>query len=250
MADIAALVTVHGETVLAGPTFGSAEAAIAQAELAGLTVERRIGFDRPKPGVLDHFEQSAFDGWIKTVHDFGDQGATRNALAQLAGADFLAFLDADDLWSENFLSEGTLELKRLRDQGVKAIAHPEVNWFFEGHNNCLQLLSSDDPLMTPEYCVFANPYDAMGLAPREAHLDFPYGGRDTAAGYAVEDWQWSLETLAAGWKHVVIENTIVFKRRQAMSQSRIATQAAAVVRNYEPLRIDRLSQLIPTSSSG
>lgn len=243
MADIAALVTVHAETAMAAPTFASADAAIARAEQAGFTVERRIGFDNPAPGVLDYFSQPVFDGWDREVFDFRDQGATRNALARSSRARFLAFLDADDLWSENWLARAAELLACAEAAGERVIAHPEVNWFFEGHNTCLFKLPQEDPFFLPEYFLFTNCYDALCMAPREAHLKFPYAPRDLKAGYAIEDWQWSVETMDDGWIHRYVPDTLIFKRKQRQSQSANAVRASAVIRNHDPLRLDRVGSL-------
>lgn len=249
MNDIGVLITVHSETALAGPTFASADAAILAAEQAGFTVERRIGFDNPSETVLEHFTQPAFAAWEKTVYSFKDQGATRDALAQASNARFLAFLDADDLWSENWLLEAARVLDKAEKSGQRVIAHPEANWIFEGSNGCLLKIDQDDPYFLPEYFCFANYYDALCMAPRAAHLDVPYAPRDIKAGYALEDWQWNIETMQAGWCHRHVPDTLIFKRRQAMSQTIQASRSAAVIRNHSPLQIDKIGDLAKAHTS-
>lgn len=239
--DISAIVTAHAETVLAGPGMRSAEIAIAQAEAAGLCVERIIGLDNPTPGARAFFEQPTLDGWRRIDMSFRDQGRARNHLSEVSEGDWIAFLDADDLWSENWLVEAA---RRAEAQGSrKIIVHPELNWFFDRQASILANIPQDSPLMAPEYFYVANYYDALSFAPREAHLEHPFAKRDVPNGFAHEDMQWAIETMAAGYFHAVAQDTIIFKRRQAMSQTIRASQGAASIYAIEPMFIDRIRDL-------
>ncbi|MGB0660091.1 MAG: glycosyltransferase family A protein [Mangrovicoccus sp.] len=243
MADLAVLVTMHSETVIAGPSFRSADDAIAEAEKAGFTVERLIGVDNATPETEAYLAQPYFDNWRKIPYSFKDQGLVRNALAEAATAKWLAFLDADDLFSENWLVEAATRLKAAEEAGEKLIVHPEFNWFFEGIASLLCKIGQDDPNYAPYYYYFGNYYDALCVAPRQAHLDHPYAKRDIPNGFAREDWQWSIETTAGGWFHEILPDTVIFKRRQADSQSGAAGRRQAQVRDLEAMRIDQIRTL-------
>lgn len=241
MTDITAIVTAHSETVLAGPSMASAEAAIAQAEAAGFAVERLIGLDSATEACRSYFSQEAFAAWRRVEFSFRDQGQARNALVREATGRWIAFLDADDLWSENWLIEAARLLVAAGEDRI--VVHPELNWFFEKQASILVKVPQDDPLMLPHCLYFANYYDALAMAPREAHLDWPYADRDLGAGFALEDLQWNIETMADGWRHVVARDTIVFKRRREMSQNIRASQRAAVIRDLDAMRIDHVAHL-------
>ena len=71
-------------------------------------------------------------------------------------------------------------------------------------------VAQDSPLFTPHFLYVQNCYDTLCLAPREAHLQLPYGGRDMVNGLSREDWQFAVETMSRGWKHVVVPDTIIF----------------------------------------
>jgi hypothetical protein len=62
-ADVTVVVTVHSETLVAGPTMESAEQAIAAAEAAGHSVERILVLDNPPEATSAYFRQPAFDAW-------------------------------------------------------------------------------------------------------------------------------------------------------------------------------------------
>ncbi|MEO1611783.1 MAG: glycosyltransferase family A protein, partial [Pseudomonadota bacterium] len=147
--DITAIVTAHNETVLAGPTMRSAEAAIAEAEAAGLRVERLIGLDEPTPGARVFFEQPEFADWRVMTMSYRDQGKARNHLAALAEGSWIAFLDADDLWSENWLTAAFAQAGAHGSR--KVIVHPELNWFFDRQATILANVAQDSPFMAPAY---------------------------------------------------------------------------------------------------
>lgn len=240
--DLTLAVTAHNETAVAGPTFASAEAAVAEVRALGLTVELLIGMDTPTPECRTYMTQPALTDWQVSEHAFRDQGKTRNALATQARGRWLAFLDADDLISENWLSAAITLLQTAPAQ-ERLIVHPELTWQFDAAFSVYAAPGQDDALFSPHALAVANMYDALCLAPRQVWLDHPYPDRDIPAGYAFEDWQWAIETMAAGWQHVVARDTVIFKRRRDASQTHQAKARAATVRPITPLAIDQLSAL-------
>ena len=240
--DLTLAVTFHSETLLAGPTLKSAEAALAPLEAAGLRVERLIGLDSPSDATRAYLDQPDFAGWRHSEHAFRDQGRTRNALAGAARGRWLAFLDGDDLLSENWLSGA---VRMLTDAGPEArlIVHPELHWQFDAVQGVMVNPAQSDRLFLPQYFALANYYDALCVAPRAAWLAHPFADRDIAGGFAFEDWQWGVETMAAGWQHVVARDTVIFKRRRDRSQTHESKSRAAVIRAHPALAIDRLADL-------
>ena len=88
---------------------------------------------------------------------------------------------------------------------------------FDGGQYLLQNVDQDSPLFTPHFFYVRNYYDSLCLTPREAHLEVPYIHRDIPNGLSYQDWQFAMETMAMGWKHVVVPDTIIFKRRRDFS---------------------------------
>ncbi|MCV0396080.1 MAG: glycosyltransferase family 2 protein [Rhizobiaceae bacterium] len=247
--DITVAVTAHNESVVAGPTMRSAEAAIAEAEAAGYTIERLVGLDRPTPECAQFFGQPDLSAWSLSEHDFGDPFRVRNAIAERASGKYIAFLDADDLYSENWLAMAARRLDEAERADERVIVHPELNWIFESSEVVFVKPDQDSYLFNPYYLYFANYYDMLSMAPRQALIEKPYGPRDIQNGFGYQDWQWNVETMGLGWKHVVVKDTVIFKRRRAMSVSVENVQRKAVIRAMEPLAIDRVNLLKPTASS-
>lgn len=241
--DISLILTVHSESAVAGPTIRSAESAIDVARSKGLVVETLLGMDAPTEDCVEFCEQSRLSAWKKHRFTFCDQGRARNALAKLATGRWIAFLDGDDLISENWLSAASLLLREAQDGNGKIIVHPEINWGFDMDNFILAKTAQTDPLFTPYYFAVANYYDALCMAPRNAFIEIPYATRDVEAGFAYEDWQWNIETMDLGWRHVVAPDTIIFKRRREGSQTLESSERRACIRQIVPMAVDQIKNL-------
>jgi hypothetical protein len=243
MTDLTLIVTAHDETVVSGPTMRSADLAVAAAREAGLTVQPIIVLDRATAGTTAYFTQPRFDGWETRVFDEGDLGRVRNAVVPDTDGRFVAFLDADDLFSENWLAAGVAVLDAARERGERAIAHPELNMVFDGTRSVLVNIPDDSPLFTPYYLYVRHYYDSLLLAPREAHLEIPYVGRDVPNGLSYQDFQFTIETFAAGWRHLVVPDTVIFKRRRDFSLVTESNARRSVVRSLPAMAIDRVAEL-------
>ena len=244
--DLTLIVTAHSETLVCGPTMESADLAVEAARAAGHTVRTIIALDNATEPTTEYFQRPDFDHWERLVMHEGDPGRVRNVLVPQTESRYIAFLDADDLFSENWLSEGVSALTAADERGEKVIAHPEVNLIFDGGTQLNHNVSQDSPLFTPYFLYVRNCYDTLCLTPREAHLQVPYGGRDIANGISREDWQFAVETMARGWKHVVVPDTIIFKRRRDFSMMVESAGRKALLRSLPEMAIDRIRGL-PTA---
>jgi hypothetical protein len=241
--DITVAVTAHAESVVSGPTMRSAEIAIKAAESEGFSVERLVGFDAPSDLCRDFFSQQAFSDWKSYDFEFRDQGRTRNALTEISTARWVAVLDADDLVSENWFASCCRLLGQAERSGQRVIVHPELNWVFDAGTFVFTKPAQDDSIFAPQYFAITNYYDAVCTAPREAFVKTRYPDRNIPAGFAFEDWQWNIETMAKGWCHVVAMDTIIFKRRRDSSQTHESRGRVSVIRQLEPMAIDRVMKL-------
>ena len=246
--DLTLIVTAHNETLVCGPTMEAADRAIEAARAAGHTVQPIIALDNASEETSEYFHQPHFDQWERWVRHEGDLGRVRNALVPETDGRFIAFLDADDIFSENWLADGVDVLKAAEERGEKVIAHPEVNIIFDGAKYLLQNVAQDSPLFTPHFLYVRNCYDSLCLTPREAHLDIPYIHRDIKNGLSYQDWQFAIETMARGWKHVLVEDTIIFKRRRDFSLVVESRGRISMVRSLPEMAIDRVRDL-PTSDA-
>ena len=225
--DISAVLTAHHEGMLAGISLHSMLDAMEHARQAGLSCELVIVLDQPNEATREMFSEAEENGWKIAEVDFGDQGKARNHAIGMCEGRYIAFNDADDLWSENWLTEAH---RMCESDPGRIIAHPEVDWFFQENNNLFFHIDQTDPAFDPAILRFINCWDALCMAPREAYEKFPFCDRDIDTGFAFEDWQWNCQTLEAGYVHRVVPNTIHFKRRRKGSQTLEASARRALVR--------------------
>lgn len=214
MTDISIIITGHREGILSGATLQSARAAIENVRANGAETEVIIVLDRP-----DDLTCSIMSG-VKglssklIVTDHGDPGLARNSGIQEARGEFSTFLDADDLWSENWLQEAwTAANKR-----PGAIWHSHCNIIFGQERNLWWHIDSEGPLFDPDYLSWANYWDAMSFAATKIYQEIPFRANDLKAGFGHEDWHWNVQTISKGIAHKPVRETIHFKRRRANSQ--------------------------------
>jgi hypothetical protein len=241
--DLSLIVTAHDETLVCGPTMESADVAVDAARAAGYSVQTIIALDKATDATTDYFHQPDYDHWERWIMDEGDLGRVRNALLPQTAGRFIAFLDADDLFSENWLADGLDALTAAAERGERVIAHPEVNIVFDGGKYLWQNVDQDSPLFTPHFLYVRNCYDSLCLAPREAHLESPYVTRDVPNGLSYQDWQFAVEAMARGWKHVVVPDTIIFKRRRDFSLVVESRNRKSIIRSLPEMSIDRIRDL-------
>lgn len=225
--DISAIITAHHEGVMAGVSLRSLLSATAMARDEGLEVEVIIMLDNPDPTTASVFSDAEIHGWRLETVAYGDQGKVRNQAVKLSRGEYIAFLDGDDLWSENWLTAAHAVC--ASDPG-RIICHPEVDWFFGSNNNRFFHADQTDPRFEPAFLRFGNYWDALCMAPREAYLRHPFSDREIAKGYAYEDWHWNCETFTSGMVHRIAEETIHFKRRREGSQTMEASSNKSVPR--------------------
>jgi hypothetical protein len=248
--DLSLVVTVHNETLVCGPTIESADVAVEAARSAGYTVETIIALDKATEAATEYVHQPAFDHWDRWGLHEGDLGMVRNAVVSRVQGRHVAFLDADDLFSANWLARGLAVLEAARDRGERVIAHPEVNLTFDGAIGVHQNVEQDSPLFTPYFLYMRNCYDSLCMTPREAHREVPYVHRDIPNGLSYQDWQFAIETMARGWKHVVVPETVIFKRRRDFSLGIESKSRRSLVRSLPEMAIDRIRDLARPRSSG
>ncbi|PWN01778.1 hypothetical protein DJ010_17265 [Nocardioides silvaticus] len=231
MADVTAILTAHGEGVMAGLSFRSLLDAVGVARADGIDVEVLVVLDNPTAATAAVLAEADRHGAAVATVSYADQGKVRNHAVGLAAGGHVAFLDGDDLWSENWL----VDAYRLCAESVRTIAHPELNWFFGDQQNLYFLPDQTDPAFDPAFLRVANPWDALCLAPRAAYVEHPFADRAVADGYAYEDWHWMLETYRGGYVHRVVPETIHFKRRREGSQFVQARSRRVLTRPSEVL---------------
>ncbi|MFT4084316.1 MAG: glycosyltransferase family A protein [Nocardioides sp.] len=232
--QITTILTGHAEGQLIGVTFRSMLDAVAAARATGLEVEMMVVLDKPDPATAEALAEAEEHGCrvLRVSFPAADHASVRNHAVEQARGEYVAFLDGDDLWTENWLVEAHAMCQT--DPG-RVIAHPEVDWIFDHGSNLWFLLDQTDPAFDPAYLRVFNYWDVLCLAPRAAYLEHPRQPRAIEAGYAYEDWHWNLQTVGAGYLHRVVPETIHFKRRRKASQLTVAISNRSLTPDHELL---------------
>jgi len=231
--DLTCIITGHREGRLAVPSLRSFWAAIEVARAAGFKVEALLCLDRPDELTEGLFNKYKNDASAVDTYDVADQGKVRNGAVAKAKGKYCAFLDADDLWAENWLVEA---LTFLKDKPETHIAHPHYNYFFEKQATIFTHIDQESDEFRLDLLRVANYWDALCVCPTEIYRQIPFCDRDIAGGYAYEDWFWNCETVAAGFIHKVVPETVLFKRRQESSQTVKASANKSLTRRHPLLK--------------
>jgi glycosyltransferase involved in cell wall biosynthesis len=215
---VSIIITAHNEGVLLGPTLKSADAAIIEFQRGGGLCEKLIGLDKPNRETRDYLRYSkAAHGWKVFNYEHGDPGELRNSLVRRSTGTHIAFLDGDDLFSPNWLKRCAEVWARSNNE--RLILHPEVNWIFDESNHVWFKTDMASRLFTPFYFYFGNHYDTLCFGPKRCFTEIPYERKERNKGYGYEDWAWNMSTIASGWAHKIVPNTVIFKRRRLNSVS-------------------------------
>jgi len=226
MTDITAAITAHREGLLAGPALRSFAAAVAHARAAGLSVETLAVLDRPDALTRSVFQSVAAGSLRVVLNDGGDPALARGRAVAEAQGEHVAFLDADDMWSENWL---TAAHGLVRQSAKPVVAHSEINVVFGKVRAIWWHADSAAAGFDVDFQRVGNYWDAMCLARRDVFEAYPFRRNDLKAGYGHEDWHWNNVTLAAGVAHRPVPGTVHFKRRREGSQMELCDDGDVVV---------------------
>jgi glycosyltransferase involved in cell wall biosynthesis len=205
--DLTFVITAHAEGIIAHKTMLSVEAALSELS-ADTTYEVLISIDNGDSSTLDYFRRYNNKPYYSVYPvNFRDLSASRNNAARLAKGEYIAFLDADDLVSSNWLA-AAYEIVSSKF----AIVHPEYSITFGDGNLIWKKRSSSDTTYDTLCMVDNNLWDSPSMAHRDIYLQHPYAPNGNGFGY--EDKQFNSETMAAGIPHVVAPQTLLFVRRK------------------------------------
>jgi glycosyltransferase involved in cell wall biosynthesis len=228
--DVSVILTAHREGILAGVTARSACAAIDHVHAAqGLNCEVIVVLDDATAetrAVLEHGLSNLADTPVRVLAvKTGDPGQSRNIGVSEARGLCATFLDGDDLWSVNWLTEAW----KLIQERPDAVAQSMCNVVFGKQKNVWWHVDSEGPLFDPRYLAWTNYWDAMSFARTDIYRNLPFRANDLKLGFGHEDWDWSVLTHARGIPHKPVRRTIHFKRRRQGSQMSLVENAGAVV---------------------
>ena len=231
MIDISAVMTCHSEGLLMGPSISSLKEAIVEAMEVGLSVEIIIILDNASAltkSIFEDLERHKFRVPCTVYHTkLGDPGMARNYGVKKGKGEYVAFLDADDLWSYNWLVNAHQKALSMKDD---VILHSSMNIIFGNSQNIWVHTDSTDRSFDVDYFLISNYWDRLAFAKRDIYKKIPFVENEIKEGFGHEDWHWNCLTLGEGIHHCAVPETIHFKRARDGSQMAVCHEADVVVR--------------------
>jgi glycosyltransferase involved in cell wall biosynthesis len=213
MIDISVVINLHREHLLLHKSLRSALAAMDAAAKRKLSVEAHLVVDRPDERTLEYIRSNALTRrFTEHIVDYGDLGQSRNHGVQVARGTCVAFLDGDDLWSENWLWRAHRSWAAATEP---VVLHPESNLIFGEEQNYFYVhRDMDDADFDLDWLRVENYWTALSFAERTIYERHPFTANRLAEGIGYEDWSWNMLTIRHGIKHKAVPGTLHFVRRK------------------------------------
>ncbi|WP_051975420.1 glycosyltransferase [Cupriavidus necator] len=240
--DISCVVTFHAEGLLAHKTLASIARAIRFASDASIKVELLVVADRANQETVSYLERCKWlPAGTRILHtQHGDPGLARNEGIQAACGEYVAILDGDDLYSQDWL----LEALRLNRSNPSFVVHPEYNIYFGAKRWISRHPDQRDAGFRSWQLLTENAWTALSFARREIFLTQPYAPTPASAGFGYEDWHWNCDAIAAGLVHVVAPGTAHFIRLKSYgSRNAEALEQGKVLRHSSLFDSEQLMAL-------
>lgn len=251
---ISAIVTFHGEGLLAHKTLLGLERVRRFTEAQGITVELVAVLDCADVETTRIVKSSpvlrAGDQILEVSNK--DPGASRNSGVGAARGSYIGVFDGDDYYTKNWLLQA---LAVVRNKHGDVVVHPECLITF----GTIQWFSSvwdmdDRREHSLSNCLALNMWIAASFGRKELYLLHPYHRNDfLKTGFGYEDWHWNLELVGHGIRHVTAKKTALVYRTKEVSTFTNHSAAGVIIRPSEffnhPERWDKPDETVQRSIS-
>lgn len=226
---INAVITFHRERELVTATLHAVERMRQFVEARGLRMDLVMTLDgddaATRAAVRSHPALRAGD--VLHEVDFRDLSLCRNYAINQAGGDYIAVLDGDDLFSKNWISAA---VDCIRAHGPQTICHPHLLVAFGGWQAFWYQIDQTSEHFKPASLMALNHWNACCVARRRVFTHCPYVlARVGESGFGFEDWHWNCETIARGYVHRVVPQTLRLERRKLEGSLNVAHQQHAAI---------------------
>ena len=212
-AGVSVNITTHSEGILAHKTLRSIYAGILYARARGVLIECNIAIDSGDVETIktvNDFLSENSDLKASLYHvDVKDISLSRNFLVDQSRGKYIAFFDGDDFFTENYLYEA-YTFAEMRDE--PAVYSPRYLIVFEGDHYLVEKLDSESAVDVSKNLFEINYYIGQSFTHRDIYKKLKY--HENSNGYGMEDWHFSCEVAALGYKFYNVPNTIFFYRRK------------------------------------
>jgi len=226
---LSAIVTFHGEGILAHTSLRSYALSRKVARQQGVEVELVLVLDRAddqtRAFVVNHPDLDGSEKIVET--QVGDLALARNAGVEACRADYICTLDGDDLISTSYFIMHLKEAARLEG---RFILHPEMVLSFGMYSAYNWQVDQTGSFYDERAMLSVNPWISASFSTRGLYEAIPYVAcypKQTGFGY--EDWYWNSETIARGVVHHLAWGAAYFYRRKWQGSLNEASHAMKTV---------------------
>ena len=249
--DVTINITTHGEGVLAYKTLRSIYAGIIYARERGLNIECNIALDnadKATTSIVQNFTTEYPDTQARVYSiAVDDISLSRNYLIGQSHGAYIAFFDGDDFFTENYIYEA---FKLAETKGQPAVYSPRYLIVFEGDHYLVEKIDSTSAVDVSKNMFETNYSISQSFISKEIYDQIQY--QPNSNGYGMEDWHFSCQAMALGYKFFNVPNTIFFYRRKNVGSLLTAhVQSAALIRStklFEPVCYAALPSTIQANS--
>lgn len=216
--DVSVIINAHKEGKIAAATIQSVDNAVQKAHSQGIKTEVIAILDKPDQNTIQTFNEYYEKSMIsKIVHViFGDIGLSRNEGVLNSKGKWIAFLDADDLFISNWLTDA---FKTAEKETRKVVWHPEINIYFGSRRLVHVHIDMDDPEFYSAGLALTNYWTALNFSPRSLLTKVPYAPSNLKQQIGYEDWSWHLKVMEYGYIHKITPNTVHLIRTKNIENS-------------------------------
>jgi glycosyltransferase involved in cell wall biosynthesis len=231
---ISAIVTFHGEGLLAHKTLLGLERVRRFTEAQGIIVELVAVLDSADSETTDIVTRCPVLRATDQVLEVNnrDPGVSRNSGVFVARGHCIAIFDGDDFYTKNWLL-GALAVVNGKQGDV--VVHPECLITFGTNQWFSGVWDMDDRRdHSLSSCLAINMWVAASFGKKDLYLRHPYHRTDfLKTGFGYEDWHWNLELVAHGIRHVTAKRTALLYRTKEVSTFTSHAAAGVIIRQSE-----------------
>lgn len=206
--ELCVIITAHKEGRILKPTLRSVSEAVRNLKKNS---ELLIVLDCADEATLEIAHEFSDSAWVSTrIHQVScaDLTEARRSGLQATNATTIAFVDGDDLVSENYFDASL----SLLEEFPTAVTHAEFVICFGARDTVSRIDSSNSGLISYLDVLEHNLWPSTLVARRKILLENPHVSLPPARGFGPEDWYWNLKTLARGIDHLATPGTAYFYR--------------------------------------
>lgn len=204
--EVSVILNLHREGLLSTGTIRSIEDAVENARANSVRSEVICVLDRCDEQTHEIANAAAArnEGWQVITVAEGDLGLSRNAGVLHATGRWVAFIDGDDLWGQEWLTRACFAA--FNDPRT-VVWHPEVNLYFGVRPHLFLHVDMEDPIFNLSALALTNLWTALCFVERTFLLQIPYRKTNLGLQVGYEDWDWAIQSIHAGAIHKTVPLT-------------------------------------------